>query len=507
MIGALVGLVVGQGNVEPQISLAESIAAAKAFCRIVGVDSKAKFAESRLNRSGWSRIYNGVDLYEVQFRSGGEKPSIFLLVDAVSGDVVYAYDHEQRLAQGKGNPDLSKTWLKKLGRDKEFKSFGSDERFDAVVGGYPFWNLNGRTMLRLRSTNGRFVSYEGAGKLPSLPTGKPKISPTTALNNMKAIQRTDYPNYPFKLESKAILGCIYDDKQSKSRWAWKIQLVANDRGKLMELQTKILDGVTGKEFSRDEYQSSVYPYRSRSARQGLKLVNNLKPDVPLLEIARQRLREYGRTDLRITEMEVNQGIRLKFGRTDFLELGPNGSTLFFRAHSDRSTLSRTVLIEKGKKYIQKEMPTLPEGKFSLGETGAGGGNTIEYRQWALGYPYAASLIEVAIGVEGVCRVQKFGQLKQPTGLPAKLLSKVQMEQIVRKMTESKLPKDTANHRYFMNVRPLRLAWLAPNATRPPKLGWEVSVMRMVEIKNYSTRGSGSRYWFDAVDGTSIGRAP
>lgn len=507
MIGALVSLVVGQWNVEPQISLGESIAAAKAFCRVVGVENKAKFAEARLNRTGWSGTYNGVELYEVHFRSTGQKPTVFVLVDAVSGDIVYAYDHELRLAQGKGNLDLSKTWLRKLGRDKEFKSFGGDERFDAVVSGYPFWNLNGRTILRIRSTNGRFVSYEGAGKLPSLPSGKAKISAKSALNNMKAIQKADFRDYPFKLESKAMLGCLYDEKQSKSRWAWKVQLMANDRGRLMQLQTKFFDGMTGKEFSRDEVQSSVYSYHSRPARQGLKLVENLKPEIPLLDIARKRLREYGRTDLKVTEVEFNQGIRLKFGSSDLLELGPTGSTLYFRAHSDRSTLPRTVLLGKGKEFILKEMPSLPEGKFSLGETGAGGGNTIEYRQWALGYPYAGPLLEVAIGADGVSRVQRFGLLKRPVGIPSGLLLKSQIEQVVRRITEPRLPKNTSKNRYFMNVQPMRLAWLASNPGDTPRLAWEVSVMQVVEIKNWSTRGSGSRYWFDAVTGKSIGRAP
>lgn len=507
MVAALVGLVVGQWKVESQISLVESVAAATAFCRAVGIENRVKFAEARLNQNEWSRVYNGVELYEVKFRTAGQKPTVFVLVDSVSGDVVYANDHELRLTQGKGNLELSKSWLKKLRRDKEFKSFGGDERFDAVVGGYPFFNLNGRTILRIRSNDGRFVSYEGPGKLPNLPSGKPMVSEKSALNNFKSTQQEDFRGYPFKLESKAMLGCLYDEKQNKSRWAWKVQLMANDRGQLRELQTKFFDGMTGKEFSRDEVQSSVYPYKSRSARQGLKQLENFKPDIPLLDIAHKRLREYGRTDLKMTEVQVNQGIRLKFGRSDFLELGPTGSTLFFRAHSDPTNLSKVVLLEKGKKLIQKEMPKLPEGKFSVGEPGAGGGNTIEYRPWALGYPYSGTLIEVAIGVDGVSRVQKFGPLKRPTSIPSGLLLKSQIEQVVLKLTEPRLPKNTANHRYFMSVRPLRIAWVNSTPSGPLRLGWEVSVMQMVEVKNWSTKGVGSTYWFDAVTGKSIGRAP
>lgn len=507
MICALFGLAVGQWNAVPQITLSESVAVAQSFCRIVGIDSKVRLAEARINRSGWSGHYNGVELYEVQFRLPGKKPSVYVLVDAVSGDVVYAYDHDLRLSQGKRNPVLSKSWLDKLGRANDFKSFNRDERFDAVVGGYPFWNLNGKTVLWLRTSDGRFASFEGAGKNPDLPQGKPKLTQSAALDIMKKVQRADFANYPFKLEPKATLGCLYDEKQGKSKWAWKILLISKDGGKTSEHQTRFIDGMTGREFSRDEVQNSNYRYRSRASRSGMKLVGTSKAHIPLLDKAKQRLQDYGRTDLRLTEIEVNQGIRLMFGRDDFLELGPTGSTLFFRAHSDRSSLSRTVLLEKGKKFIQKEMSTLPEGKFSLGETGAGGGNTIEYRQWALGYPYSGSVIEVAIGVDGVLRGQRFGVAKRPAGLPTIILSKSQIEQAILRLTEPKLPKDTANHRYFMSVRPFRLAWLVPNPGGGPQLAWEVSVMRMVEIKNYSTRGGGSHYWFDAVTGKAIGRSP
>lgn len=481
---------------KPNVKLLEAAAVATWFARCVGQDGYGP-ESATLQKHGWADTY-GVPIYLVTLRCPG-KPKLAVHVDASSGDVVFA-----SLAQSQP-PKISVSaqtdaWLERLGRRDALARNPDGQRYDAVVSGHPVVNLNGYTYAMFQLQGSNFAWYQAPGALPPAPVKKPTLSRSKAIASVVKAHEELVKNRPEKSQTRAELGVFYDERARQSRWVWKVMEGNLFGGEFHEWFTGYVDALSGRTIDDQYFQNSRFMYHSRTPRIGLRKVSPVAPKEPLFILAAHKLRELGRGNLEFSSFEIGNGLRMTSEPATGLEIGGKGELLAFRAPASPGKPSGALAT--GRRIILAQHPHLPEGEFREGRSPQGNYQEVYYRQRAFGYDYLGSKV-VALDLgrgNQVARFELHPAASRPAGLPRKLLTRTEIERISLALAQRRLGKSTAKVRYFATTGYKEIGWYVDPKTPAPVLAYGIEVWMMEEIKNWSTRGSGREYHFDAVTG-------
>lgn len=506
VLSALCFTIVATVQEKPQVSIDEAVAVAQWFCRSMGVDSKYQLAEATPEERGWSRMYGDVKLYRVGFRLPGQEPRLMVLVDANSGDIVHASDSNFPGASG---ADTAKEkgvgLLAKLGRSQEFRYVERFGHFGGVVEGKRILNLNGSSTAQLRFSGAHPTMVVLPGKLPSPPTGKPPLSESQAIKLIKDDNDRHAGFAPIAKDYEAELGYYFDEADKRSHWVWEVRIYhVNNKERTLSSWEYVVDKAGDHQLQQKVGRSS-YRYQSRPARVGLKRVSNLTPEIPKIADAKKLLAKMGRTDLQVQSIQIDQGIRLGFGRESELLLGPKGELLSFKSQLGKEHLPDAQTLEIGKRFILSQIPKLPEGRFEVGASKYGHYRGVVFRQVAHRIPFAEGMVSVGIGEGGKIAAFTRETLRPaPKALPAVILKPSQIEAAARRLAAPRIPKSTSDVRYFASVDVSDLKWAGVGDE--VKLCYEAKILLMSETQT-GTKGAGGSYLFDASSGQCLSTYP
>ncbi len=493
-----VSLSVGVRGVTPE----QAAFSAKTFLKAVGVPQPLKLVSARLNRA-YSGI-GGSPIYIVALTKPGSSVQLNVSVDSSSGDVIYAADPQFQPGASLGDPALTDKWMARLG----FQAKRIDQgRYTGTVAGYRFINLNGKTTTTWLTNKGKFAFYDGFGSLPPLPSGKPKmITEKQAISIGIAERKKTVPKWPESLEAKAELGLFYDQRQSKTIWVWYIAEGKTVTGKFRESFIEYVEAATGKVIDKDYITASTYAYHPRTRKPLLEGAGPTANESRLLRLARARLADIGRQDVKFDEVKLGDGIRMSTRFDVLLEVGPTGQLITFKAPTGPGMLGFTKAKAKGTALVKKLHPVLPEGRFRVEKSRLGNFAATIYGQTALGYDYLESeVVSVHFNKTGtIARFLSYAPKPRPIGLPAKILTPKQMESYAYKRIAPSIPKSTPKVRYYAQVKAGKIGWYYVPKLKKTRLCRYMSIGMMRDIKDYAIQGGGTICKMDVETGTIYG---
>lgn len=485
-----------------QVTPVQAAFAAKSFLKCVGVPQPLKVVSSRLDPA-YGRMY-GSPTYAITLSKPQGKVPLTASVDAASGDVINAADPEFQPGASLGDPALTDKWMAKLG----FQAKRIDQgRYTGTVAGYRFFNLNGKTTATWLTNKGKFAFYDGFGSLPPMPAGKPRmITQQQAISAGIAERKKTVPRWAESLEAKAELGLFYDQRQSKTIWVWYIAEGKTVTGKFRESFIEYVEAATGKVIDKDYITASTYAYHPRTRKPLLEGAGPTANESRLLRLARARLADIGRQDVKFDEVKMGGGIRMSTGLGVLLEVGPTGLLITFKAPTGPGMLSFAKAKSKGVALIKKLHPSLPEGRFRVEKSRLGNFAAVIYGQTALGYDYLESEV-VSVhynSSETIARFHTYAPKPMPAGLPAKIMTPKQMESIAYALVAPSIPKSTPTVTHYASARAGKIGWYYVPKLKKTRLCRFMSIGMFSKIKDYGTKGGGSICKMDVETGAIYG---